>query len=119
MSLLDNPAACVNELDRINSKLEEMWQPWAKAAREATILKADLELARARAAEEHAEELSKISSASERTQRIDLMIEKDDMLVSRLATAKATVEGFDRIFKVYDVTRSNVQSAIKIHERTN
>lgn len=117
MSLLENPAACVNELARINEKLEELWQPWARATKESVILKADLELARARTAEEHSEELSKLSSVSERTQKIDLIIESDDMLVSRLATAKAQVEAFDRIFKVYDVTRSNVQSAIKLHER--
>lgn len=117
MSLLDNPAACVNELERINEKLEELWQPWAGAARETVILKNDLELARARAAEEHAEELAKLSSVSERTAKIDLIIEKDDMLVSRLAQAKGQLDGYDRIFKVYDVTRSNIQSAIKLHER--
>jgi hypothetical protein len=117
VSLLDNPSACVNELERINTELAKIWQPWAKATKDAVVLKADLELARARAAEEHADKLSNISSVSERTQKIDLLIEQDDMLVSRLAVAKAQVEAFDRIFKVYDVTRSNVQSAIKLHER--
>jgi len=119
VSLLESPAACMAELERINKELAKMWQPWASAARDVIIYKSQIELERAKVTREKREELSSFSSVSERINEIDLIIEKENGLITKHAEAKANTDGYERMFKVYDVARSNVQSAIKIHERTS
>ncbi len=117
----DSAGEIMKKLDDINEQLENIKSAWETAADEYVLTNGEYELIEGRIAKKlHDEKLigpSSIADLSKREARVKAE-DEHEKLWTRRNEALGHKESCERIYKILDIQRSNLQSNLKAMTRT-
>ncbi len=124
--LLKDPDKLAEELARFNWEIETFREPMKHQAQNVKYFEGMVELEEAtiRRDPQIVAELKLLPNKEDREAEIHLQVDertKDDDtpngIYSALIDSRAVLAGYEKAIQAIDIQRSNVQSAIKLHER--